>query len=208
MHPTTILIGIGLLACASGLWTLAGMRWRRVSVWTLTAAALGVAVLALGIAALGVAAGLRAYQVFTRETLIAQVHCASAGAPQRFLLRYQPVHGAPQEYALRGDEWVVDGLILQWHPRLMLLGLQTVQKPVRIGGRYAGVRDQTSRYPTAYDLNGGVDLTWRVLYALGRYWPGVEAVYGSSAYVPADPHVTYGIYAAASGYVIKLLPQH
>ena len=208
MHPTAILTGAGVLAFVGGGWTLAGMRWRHVNLWTLTVAALGTAVLALGIAALGVAAGMRAYQVFTRETLIAEVRCASSGDPQRFRLYYQPMHGALQEYALRGDEWMLDGLILKWHPRLMLVGLQTVQKPVRIGGRYTDVRDQTARHPIAYDLNGGIDWTWRLLQAVGRYWPGVEAVYGSSAYVPVDPGVAYGVYAAASGYVIKPLPQH
>ena len=169
-------------------------------------ASLGVAVVAIGIGTLGLAGGLRTYQVFTRETLIARVHCTALTEPRRFLLRYQPVHGAPQEYALRGDQWAIDGEVLKWHPRLMLLGVQTLQKPTRISGRYTDVRDQTAHRPTAHELNGGVDWTWRMLHVLGRYWPGVEAVYGSSAYVPVDPSTRYGVYATPTGYLIKPLP--
>ena len=202
MHPTSLLAVFGTAVLLGGLWAV-----RRVRLNTMVGCSLGVAAAAVGVAVLTLAAGLRVYDVFTRETLIARVHCTTL-APQQFLLRYQSVDGARREYALRGDEWMMDGLILKWHPCLILLGLQTVQKPVRIGGRYTDVHDQTANYPIAYDLNGGVDWTWRLLQAVGRYWPGVEAVYGSSAYVPADPGVAYGVYAAASGYMIKPLPQH
>ena len=207
MHPTIILTACGALALLCGGWwlgraaVLAGRG--RAPVWTLIEASLGLAVLAVGVAALALAAGLRAYDVFTRETLIVRIHCVPTTQARRFRLYYQPVQGPSTDYLLDGDQWAIDGEILKWDPRLLLLGFQTLQKPTRISGRYADLAQHTAHAPTAYALNGGVDLTWRLLQAAGRTWPGVEAVYGNSAYVGVEPGTLYGVYVTPSGYLIK-----
>ncbi len=207
MHPTVLLTVFGALAFCSGGWwlgralTLEGRG--RAPLWTLLEASLGLTVLTVGLAALALAAGLRIYQVFTQETLVAQVHCVPTTQADRFHLYYRPVQGPPGEYLLDGDQWALDGEILKWDARLMLVGFQTLQKPTRISGRYADVARHIAHRPSAFALNGGVDVTWRLLQAAGRYWPGVEAVYGSSAYVTVEPGVLCGVYATPFGYLIK-----
>ena len=211
MHPTMLLMGVGALALCCGAWRLIRAAVQagrgRATVWTVLETSFGLTVLAMGVAVVALAAGLRIYQVFTQETLIATMHCVPTTQPQRFHLYYQPAQGPAGEYLLSGDQWAIDGEILKWDPRLALLGLRTLQKPTRINGRYADIRQQTAHAPTAYELNGGVDLTWRLLQQLGRHWPGVEAVYGSSAYVAVEPGVLYGLYVTTSGYLIKPLAQ-
>ncbi|MBI3321223.1 MAG: hypothetical protein HYZ91_03020 [Candidatus Omnitrophica bacterium] len=110
---------------------------------------------------------------------------------------------APQRILLRGDQWVVSGGIIKWHPWLTMLGLKSYHKPMRISGQFSSLERQRLQAPAIYALEPGVDRLWEGLYWVAPSLPFIEAVYGSSAYVSVDPGITQEIYVTPSGYLIK-----
>ena len=164
-----------------------------------------------------------AVQAFSGETLVARVAIRRL-SPAEFELTYLPVGAPPfaapsdlqrrkaaddlraasgQTVRLRGDQWEVSGGIVKWHPWLTALGLRSYHQPTRLSGRFARAAEQRAALPTVVPLEPEVDWFWNGLYRLNPYLPFVEAVYGSSAYVSAEPGVGYELYVTPSGYLIK-----
>ncbi len=152
---------------------------------------------------------LRSYRVFTEEELVAIVWCEPAppSTSYKFTLRYAPVTkgvvGTAQRFPMYGDQWMISGDILKWHPGLNLLGIRSCQKLTRLNSRYLRSQMELKSPKTAYDLNDGTNFFWRWMYPYGRRIPFVEAVYGNSAYVMAQPGARFGVYATLSGYLVK-----
>jgi len=177
-----------------------------------------VAALAV-LAGLAVFLGLRSYRVFTEEELVAIVRCepipggsvpkgiSSKGGHYRFLLLYTPVtrgvSGITESFPMQGDQWMVGGDFLKWHPWLNLLGIKNRHKLTRLSSRYLKIEEEKAGPRSVYELNGGTDLLWQNLYRVGHWVPFVEAVYGNAAYTFATPGSQWGIYVTHSGYLIK-----
>lgn len=152
------------------------------------------------------AAALRTYTALTLEAPIATIACEPApGQAQQFRAHYTPLTppGPTQTFDLRGDQWMVSGDFLKWHPWLQVLGFRPVHKPTRLSGRFSQASRERSQPPTVYDLNGGTDVWWTWLHHHGAYLPFVEAVYGAGAYTFADPGRIYTLYVTNSGYLVK-----
>ena len=104
-----------------------------------------------------------------------------------------------------GDQWMIGGEILKWHPWLNGVGFKNCHRLTRINSRYLKTEDELARPKSVYELNGGTTPLWRFLYRFGRWIPFVEAVYGNAAYVAAEPGSQWGVYVTLSGYLIKPL---
>ena len=165
-------------------------------------------VVAVGMAAVAVWGTLRTYRVLTRRDLVAVVECwPSPSRPDEYRLVYRPFVGGKlgptQVYQLYGDQWSVGGDVLIWRGWAQLLGLKTCYKVTRIEGRYENRQREIAETHLAYDVDGGSDWLWRLLYRAQTWLPGVEAVYGAAVYFPADPRKQFVIYATPSGFLIK-----
>lgn len=168
------------------------------------------------LAAVAVAAGgwlwARSFRAFTEQRLVAVVRCErpAAGSPHSFLLKVRWVEGEGagdwQSFPMQGDQWMIGGDLLKWHPLLSRLGLKNRHKLTRLNSRYWDAPDERSRPRSVYELNGGTDPLWRWLYQAGEWIPGVETVYGNAAYTPAIAGATWGVYVGLTGYLIKRLP--
>lgn len=151
-----------------------------------------------------------AFEAFSRETLVAEVRVQRLG-PDAFELTYQPAGAeeTTQTFPLRGDQWAVSGGIVKWHPWLTALGLQGYHKPMRVAGRFADPAREQAAPPSVAVLHEGADRLWEWLYRAAPSLPFIEAVYGSGAYVYAEPNVVAELYVTPSGYLIKrsLVPE-
>ncbi len=169
----------------------------------------GVALLSVGTLCVGLRLALRSFEAFASSRLVAEVHCRWVGH-QAFELSFTPVRDGrlqtPQLLSLRGDQWVLGGGIVKWHPWLTALGLPSYHKLTRVSGRFANVQEEVTAPPTAVELNGGVDQIWWTFYRLTPILPFVEATYGSAAFTYVNPAVVHDIYVTPSGYLIKRQP--
>ncbi|OGX38280.1 MAG: hypothetical protein A3C53_01700 [Omnitrophica WOR_2 bacterium RIFCSPHIGHO2_02_FULL_68_15] len=193
-----------------GLAILCGWGVRRAHSWRvrLLWAALAVVYGAVGLACLGLFGALRTYEQLTRREPVALVECwPSPTRPDEYRLVYRPLAkgrpGPAQVFQLYGDAWSVSGNLLIWHGWAQWVGARTWYKITRLEGRYDdAARAQVGRH-LVYDVNGGTDGFWRLLYALQPWLPGVEAVYGGAVFMPADPTKQFTIYASPSGLLVK-----
>lgn len=170
---------------------------------------MGMALVGLAVVCVIVWGSLRSFQAFTTRTLVAEVRCRPVG-PQEFeVTLVQRLAGRPQPpetYRLRGDQWMISGGVVKWHPWLTALGVPSYHKPTRLSGRFVRLTDELAAAPSAVDLNGGEDRLWRWFVAMDRYLPFVDASYGSAAFADADPSATFSVYATPFGYLIDRLP--
>ena len=160
---------------------------------------------------------LRLFHAFADETLIARVTTRPLSA-EEFELTYVPLPAgsahqdalageSPDEpitiVRLRGDQWVISGGIVKWHPWLTAMGLQSYQRPLRLSGQYSRLEEQRRQPPTVYPLAPGIDRLWEWLYRIDPYLPFIEAAYGSSASAYVEPRWVQEIYVTPSGYLIR-----
>jgi len=149
---------------------------------------------------------LRTYAVLTLEEPVARIQCTRLDAPGHFQLLYTPLtpqERPPQTFELIGEQWMVSGEMLKWHPWLQLIGFRTIHKPTRVEGRFARAADERRQPPTVHELNGGPGAVWQWLHQHGSRLPFVEAVYGNGVYTYVQPGQTSTIYVTPSGYLVK-----
>ena len=192
----TVLVWLGALATAWAAWRSGGpiRRLRRL----LEAAGLAL----LGTLLAAILAVTHAFHAFAGQALVASVTVVRL-APEQFELTYETADGQREQFIIHGDQWAISGGIVKWHPWLTAAGLKSYHKPMRLSGQFSRIERQRAQSPTAHALEPGTDRVWEALYWAGPHLPFVEAVYGSSAYVYAEPRTIQYIYVTPSGYMIK-----
>ena len=151
---------------------------------------------------------IKGLDAFSNEMLIAQATCKWTGKNEFDLIITQFSKRSPPKtelFHLSGDQWLVGGEIIKWHPWLTSLGIPSYYKLTRLSGRYSDIRQEDESPSSSFILNGGEDPAWSIFFRLDPYLPFVDAVYGSAAFVSVEPDKTFGIYANYSGYLIKKL---
>jgi len=194
-----VLWGLSLVGLLNALRAGVGFRRRLRRLLLTVVLALPAALVTAGLML------MHTFGAFTGETLVVTVTTQPIAAGQ-FLLTYQPAQqalGEPQTVRLRGDQWEISGGIVKWHPWLTALGLPSYHAPLRLSGRFSTVEQQLAQPPTVHALRAELDWFWEALYRVDPYLPFVEAVYGSSAFVPVEPKAVQEVYATPSGYLIK-----
>ena len=147
----------------------------------------------------------RAWEAFSGETLVATVTTQPV-SQDAFILSYVPAGRTTSlvRAPFAADQWSISGGVIKWHPWLTALGLPSYHHPMRLEGRCSSPERQRIHPPTVVSLSASsTDRWWEWCYRWARWLPVIEAVYGSSAYVYAEPGVTHEIYVTPSGYLIK-----
>ncbi len=97
----------------------------------------------------------------------------------------------PKTYIIGGDEWVLQGSIIEFPSWLNLLGLHAGYKLTRLFGEYNDGRQDSK----PYFLNGGDDDFFKAARDKTLPVPMAQGYYGSAVIVPANGH-TYDVYAS------------
>ena len=148
---------------------------------------------------------LYAFHSFAGETYVGQVTTKPVG-PVEFDIVYQAADMPDLEAVhaqLKGDQWMISGGIVKWHPWLTMLGLKNYHKPMRLMGHASQPGLLRNTVVIEAPLAQGIDWFWEALYRADPYLPFVEAVYGTAAYAYVEPGVTQYVYVTPSGYLIK-----
>jgi len=199
LFPTLslILFVLGSLALWAG--------GRRLFAGRLTGAAVrglaGVGAISGGIVALGVSVNLWTYYRLTAEEPVAEVRITQTAARQ-FELRLSPAGGEPRTYKMDGDQWQIDARLIKWKPWLRLLGQSPLYRLERLSGRYASVEDEGRLPRTVHALSSDPGLDLWGLARSGRF-PGVDAYYGTAAYLPLADGALYHVTVAGAGLVVR-----
>lgn len=128
---------------------------------------------------------LQTYHVLTQETLVAEVIISARQTDQHgeyANVVYQPVEdtsalayifspqhtqnrGNSQDFKIYGDTLHIGGPMIKLHTGLLLFNFENIYKVGVIFGRYNLDPDleRSKAVNSSYDINGGIDETWRDL---------------------------------------------
>lgn len=155
------------------------------------------ALAALAVAFLG--AALATYQRVTDEQHVAQVEVVRKGDQ---LYNVMLTYPGPkfQAFEVRGDDWQVDSRVLKWTGIAYLLGFDTVYRLDRLGGRYRNIEEEKTKPRTVYALNDPdrIDV-WDLARQAHEWMPGIDAIYGSSTFLPMADGANYDIRISPTG---------
>ncbi len=115
--------------------------------------------------------------------------------------------GNEQRYQLSGDLWQIDVRLLKWVDTLARLGIKPGYRLDRLSGRYLSLEDEQKLPHTAVALHPEQPLfdAWSLLREINRYFPLIDAQYGSAAYLPMVDGALYSVGIGSSGVVAKPL---
>ena len=153
---------------------------------------------------------LRTHSVLDVRDPVATVYCRGLTTDAGFDLtvEYTPTGGDVQMILLRGDQWMVEGYVIDFDSRLVLLGIASGYRVVRIRGRFVDPTDEAAYPPTIYSLaDERWDDLWRYLFEAGDRLPLVEAVYGSAVFAYPDEDDRFAVYVTPNGFEISRIKE-
>jgi hypothetical protein len=149
-----------------------------------------------------VGAALATYQRVTAEEHVAQVEIERKGDHYNVMLTMPGPKF--QAFEVRGDDFQVDARVLKWKGIAYLLGFDTIYRLDRLSGRYRNIEDEKTKPRTVYALNppDRIDL-WELARNAMEVLPGIDAIYGSSTYVPMVAAGTYEVKISPTGLFVR-----
>ena len=150
---------------------------------------------------------LYTFHRLTDESPIAELRFARSGPGEYQTIIAYGDFCTPERYRLHGDQWRLDAMFLKWRAWANLLGLDSMYRIERLGGRYHEVSDENAAMPQTYALHGDsvIDLAGILADYEGRFSP-VDTLYGSSVYAEMDPAFIYQVYRGQSGLLVRKVP--
>lgn len=203
--PTTLLViltGVTLLfALAQGLAARQRVRHRR-HVAAAGHSLLLVLLLLLATFLGGMSMSLRGYRFLSEEEPVVQID-ARILSPQRWTLTLTWPDGATRTLMLAGDDFQVDAIVLKWKLPAVLAGLPPLYRLDRVSGRYEDAAQETSALRTVVDFSeaGPADL-FDLKKQAPRWFPEVDTVFGSAAFLPLVDGGHYSVSLMRTGALV------
>ena len=144
----------------------------------------GVATASLGGAGMILIGSIYGYNQLTDEQTVSLIEFRE-NAPGEFTARLMIDGQSDQLFPLSGDEWQIDARVVTWKPPATILGLEPIYQLERLSGRYSDVTREVNEPRTVHALaeENRLDV-WNIARRFPVLMPGVDAYYGTAAYVP------------------------
>ncbi len=200
------LIVVAILFALLGLiflvMTLAALRKRKLFSTTID---LIIMLLMFSMSALfgTISLAVQGYHSLIREELAAIVKIEPTGR-QKFTARLSMPDGSEKVFSIAGDQLYIDAHILKWKPIANIFGLHTSYELGRVAGRYASLKDETTKVHTVYSLSIERPLD---MFDLRRRFailnPLLDAEYGSATFISTNSTEEFRIMVSTSGLLIR-----
>jgi len=110
------------------------------------------------------------------------------------------------EFDIYGDQWQVDARIVRWSGILAALGAKPGYRLDRLSGRYYSLENERTKPRSVFSLQEQpayrMDV-WKALHTKGSMVPGIDAVYGSAAYLPMADSASFQLSLSYNGLTAK-----
>lgn len=195
-----------ILLAVSLLYLIAGCKALRRGkpVKSLFNSVLACVFLIVGLTLLFGTVGLRGYQAFNHEALVARVSLEPI-SEHKYIAHFVFADGQEKKFTLSGDEILVDAYVLKWKPLANMIGLHTSYQLARVSGRYSDYEDEVTQERTVFKLN---ETKAYDLFKARRKFSSltylVDAEYGSASFVPAR-QAQYALLISTSGLLFREL---
>ncbi|HTJ99410.1 MAG TPA: hypothetical protein VL522_07270 [Bordetella sp.] len=159
----------------------------------------GLLVLALACVSGMFAATLYQFLRLTSDEPVARFVLRQSG-PQQFMATAELPGKAPEDFALRGDEWQIDARVVRWRLPALLAGVPPLYRLERLSGRYTDPAAEQSSPRTVYALGpAGVPDLGNLKQRFPAWLPFVDVQYGSGAYMPMFDGARYRVFVDPRG---------
>lgn len=169
----------------------------------------GVFRLLFGVGFLGVSGGaaltglnLQTYKRLTYERPVATLTFAATETPDRYSVSLVYPGGEEDTVDLAGDEWELNARVVKFKAFSNLLGFNSLYKLDRLYGRYEDVARASETNGLSLATNPGLDLVVADRQIGGRLGV-IDARYGSAAYNPMRPGLSYIVCLDQSGLIAR-----
>lgn len=183
-------------------------RRRRRGIFGWKSSLAGLILLGVGIFLIWVAISVQAYLGLTGEIQVAQIRATKIeGLPHQMSVEMTMYDkdGHPtssKTYLVEGDEWMLQGNIIKFHPFFNILGIHSSYKLTRLEGRYDDVNMERNSKHTVIELNGGDDNFFKTVQqqVWMSYW--IDAAYGNAVFLMPDGR-TYNVMVSQTGLLAR-----
>jgi len=111
-----------------------------------------------------------------------------------------------KRFELDGDAWELDARVIKWQPWANVVGLDAGYRLERLSGRFTDPERWRLTAPRTYPLASNALLdVWTLAQKQSAWVPMLDAIYGSSVYLPMSEGVTYRITLSQSGLIARPL---
>jgi hypothetical protein len=176
--------------------------WRRKIVAGSLEGLVGLLLFAIAALMVVLSTNLYTYDRLTHESKVAEISFQEIGL-QHFesTLKFK---NKIQILDLSGDDWQMDARILKWRRMALVLGLDTLYRLDRLSGRYRDIEQEKTAPRTVYSLSEGKGLDlWLMARKYKRWFPWVDALYGSATYVPMVDGASYTVFVSFTGLLAR-----
>ena len=150
---------------------------------------------------------LYTYHRFTEEVPVVELRFEQLEA-RRYRVTLSAADEPARQFELQGDEWQLDARMIKWTDWLTFLGESPLYRLDRLSGRYVEIDDARRNGLSAHDLgdDSGIDI-WALVREADDWLPGVDAVYGSSVFLPMSDGASYEVSISRTGLLARKKPE-
>jgi hypothetical protein len=115
--------------------------------------------------------------------------------------------GKQQRFNLHGDQWQLDARIIKWKGYFSSFGIKPAYRLDRLSGRYYDIEKETTGKRSVFSIAAmpyQIDV-WRLLNEHAKWFPVIDARYGSATYLPMKKDALYEISLSNTGLVARPL---
>ncbi len=153
----------------------------------------GVATASLGGLGAVLIGSILSYHQLVAEQRVALIEFSQDG-PREYMARLMLEDELDRLLPMRGDEWQLDARVVTWQPPATILGLEPIYQLERLSGRYADVERELREPRSVHSLVGENPLdVWRIARRFPALLPGIDAYYGTAAYLPMADGARYEV---------------
>ncbi|GLS28128.1 cation/multidrug efflux pump [Marinibactrum halimedae] len=151
-----------------------------------------------------VAMDLFSYQQVIAEKSVATLEFRRVNN-QEYDVVLMTTEGEEKRFRLLGDQWQLDARVIKWPNAMAAMGVKPAYRLERIGGRYYSLEKERNAERTVhgiYEQPYRIDL-WEWLRKLNMSDVGIDATYGSAAYLPMADGALYEVTLGHSGLIAR-----
>jgi len=165
----------------------------------------------LGLLALGLGIGLVAYDIYTYKQISVGQPVATINfegiEDKYFDALVAGADGKQQRFSLRGDQWQLDTRVIKWQGYFASMNIKPAYRLDRLSGRYYDIHKETTEKRSNFLIVKsflGLDV-WNIIHENPKYFPILDASYGTARYLPMKSGALYEISLSNTGLNVRPL---
>ncbi len=170
-----------------------------------------VGMFGLALLTVGLGIGVIAYDIYTYKQILVGQPVATINfegiEDKHFDALVVGTDGKQQRYSLRGDQWQLDTRVIKWQGYFSSMNIKPAYRLDRLSGRYYDIHKETTEKRSNFLIvKSLLNLdVWEFVRENSRFFPVLDASYGTARYLPMKSGALYEISLSNTGLNVRPL---